>query len=369
MAVNLSPIGNDAPFVDANGDPLSGGLLYTYTAGSSAAETTYTTSVGNVQNANPIELNSNGYPAVGASVVSIWLTAGVSYKFVLKTSGGTTVWTRDNIDGINDTAVTADQWVSGPAPTYVSATSFTLVGDQTSTFTVGRRVKTTNSGGTVYSRISASAYGALTTITVVNDSGTLDAGLSAVSYGLITPDNTSAPAFRDNTFRVADNSDPTKLVALELSGITTATTRTITVPDTDVTLLTGAATQAQQETGTSTTVAVTPGRQQFHASAAKGWIFADAAGGAAASYNVTSVTDSGPGDVLITWATDMSSANYSAIGIAKQDFGGAAATTYACTVQNTSFAAGTTAMYNARVSDGAAADPNHWSLAIYGDQA
>lgn len=193
MAVNLSPIGNDAPFTDGNGNPLSGGLLYTYTAGSSTPQTTFTTETANVQNANPIELGSTGYPSSGGNIVSIWLTAGVSYKFTLKTSAGVDIWTRDNIDGINDTTVTLDQWVTGPTPTYVSATSFTLVGDQTATFHVGRRVKTTNTGGTVYSTISTSAFSSVTTVTIVNDSGTLDSGLSAVSYGLLSVLNPSTP--------------------------------------------------------------------------------------------------------------------------------------------------------------------------------
>jgi hypothetical protein len=193
MSVNLSPIGDDAPFIDASGNPLNAGLLYTYTAGSTTPQNTYTTSAGSIANANPIVLDSNGYPSNGSSVVSIWLTGGVSYKFVLKTSAGVTVWTRDNIVGINDTTVSVSEWVSGPAPTYVSATSFTLVGDQTSTFQVGRRLKTTNSGGAVYSTIVTSAFAALTTITVINDSGTLDAGLSAVSYGLLSSTQSSLP--------------------------------------------------------------------------------------------------------------------------------------------------------------------------------
>lgn len=40
----------------------------------------------------------------------------------------------------------------------------------------------------------------------------------------------------DNTFTIIDNSDNTKAIAFEASGITTATTRTITVPDADVNL-------------------------------------------------------------------------------------------------------------------------------------
>jgi hypothetical protein len=42
--------------------------------------------------------------------------------------------------------------------------------------------------------------------------------------------------FPDNTFRVYDDGDVTKSLAFQCSGITTATTRTITVPDKDVTV-------------------------------------------------------------------------------------------------------------------------------------
>ena len=40
----------------------------------------------------------------------------------------------------------------------------------------------------------------------------------------------------DNVFRVKDNTDGTKKIAFEASGITTATTRTVTVPDRNVDL-------------------------------------------------------------------------------------------------------------------------------------
>lgn len=46
----------------------------------------------------------------------------------------------------------------------------------------------------------------------------------------------SAEAFPDNTFRIYDNGDDTKQLAFEVSAITTATTRTATVPDQDLDL-------------------------------------------------------------------------------------------------------------------------------------
>lgn len=42
--------------------------------------------------------------------------------------------------------------------------------------------------------------------------------------------------FADDTFRVSDNADSTKKIAFEASGITTSTTRTVTMPDKNVTL-------------------------------------------------------------------------------------------------------------------------------------
>jgi hypothetical protein len=70
------------------------------------------------------------------------------------------------------------------------------------------------------------------------------------------------------------------------------------------------ATQSDQETATSTSTVVSPGRQQFHPSAAKCWLKCDNAGNVSASYNITSITDTGTGVVTVTIATDFSSANY-----------------------------------------------------------
>lgn len=233
MSVKLSPLFNDEQFI--NGIPASGAKVFCYAAGSSTKQNTYTDSTGTVAQANPIILNSRGEPAN-----PIWLTVGQSYKFVFTASTdsdppSSPIRTIDNVTGVNDASVTLDQWVvSGVTPTYVSATQFTLPGDQTTAFAVNRMVKATVTAGTVYGYISASVFGALTTVTIVG--GALDAGLSAVQLGLITPDNTSAPILKDSDFKVSGSADKTKRVALEVDGLTTATTRTLTVQDKDQTI-------------------------------------------------------------------------------------------------------------------------------------
>jgi hypothetical protein len=193
MAYFLSPTGN-SQFVDANGDPLIGGKIHTYLAGSTTPTATYTDNSGATQQANPIILNALGVPNS-----PIWLGEGISYKFVVKDAGDVTLsgLGGDNIEGVNDAATSASEWVeSGFVPTYLSATTFSVPGDKTDTLQVGRRLKTTNTAGLVYSTIAAASFAAgVTGVTVVNDSGTLDAGLSAVSYGLLAYLNQSLPGF------------------------------------------------------------------------------------------------------------------------------------------------------------------------------
>lgn len=96
--VNLSLLaGAGWQFFDNSGVPLAGGLLYTYAAGTTTPQATYTTNAGNVANTNPIILNSAGRPPN-----EIWLTDSVSYKFVLQTSTSVLIGTWDNITGAND---------------------------------------------------------------------------------------------------------------------------------------------------------------------------------------------------------------------------------------------------------------------------
>lgn len=54
---------------------------------------------------------------------------------------------------------------------------------------------------------------------------------------------TGEQTFRDNKFVVTDDADTTKKINLQLSGITTGNTRVLTVPDVDITLVGTAATQ------------------------------------------------------------------------------------------------------------------------------
>lgn len=74
----FSPFGalGNAQFMDNNGKPLVAGVLYSYQAGTTTLQATYTDSTGTVLNPNPLPFGS------GARV-GIWLTTGSFYKFIL----------------------------------------------------------------------------------------------------------------------------------------------------------------------------------------------------------------------------------------------------------------------------------------------
>lgn len=221
MPLYLSPVCNGQTF-DANGDPLTGGQIETYLAGSSTPAATFTDDTGSTPQSNPIILNSLGYPTLG----SIWLTGGLSYKFIIKNSFGVTLRTIDDISGINDASVSQSEWVeSGFTPTYISATSFSVPGDQTMILQINRRVRTTNTSGLVYSTISNSVFAAgITTVTLTNDSTTLDAGLSLVAYALLAADPLSVPNLPGSKISGLITSTGLTMSTARVLGRTTAST-------------------------------------------------------------------------------------------------------------------------------------------------
>ena len=112
MAV-LTPVAK-MQFLDATGAPLVGGLLYTYAAGTTTPQASYTDSTGATANTNPVVLDARGE-------ANIWL-ASATYKFKLASSDNTELWTVDNISAPTSSLspvlsgnVTIDSNSAGPA--------------------------------------------------------------------------------------------------------------------------------------------------------------------------------------------------------------------------------------------------------------
>jgi hypothetical protein len=182
MSVNLSPVGGvAAQFFDNNGNPLTGGKIYTYAAGTTTPTPTYTSSSGSTAHTNPIILDAAGRVPGG----EIWISDGVVYKFVIRDANDVLIGTYDNIPpGVSGTAadITYTPAGTGAVPTTVQAK-------------LRERVSVKDFGGNLATAVSA--IGSTDTTLVINDAVTVSANLtipvnvtlSFENTGLITIDS------------------------------------------------------------------------------------------------------------------------------------------------------------------------------------
>ena len=108
-------------FTTTAGAPLIGGKVYTDAAGTTTPLASYTDNTGATANTNPVILDTRGEAA-------IWLSPA-SYKFVLKDSNDVTIWTSDNLGGLNISPAftgvpTAPTAISGTNTTQLATTAF-----------------------------------------------------------------------------------------------------------------------------------------------------------------------------------------------------------------------------------------------------
>lgn len=96
MSVSLAPtIGAAYQSFTNGGLPNNLGTIATYIAGGTTPQPTFTTSAGNVQNANPVVLDASGRPPS-----EIWFTDTVAYRIDISDKDGNLIKTYDNIYGI-----------------------------------------------------------------------------------------------------------------------------------------------------------------------------------------------------------------------------------------------------------------------------
>lgn len=81
------------------------------------------------------------------------------------------------------------------------------------------------------------------------------------------------------------------------------------------TITVAAAVKADQTTGSSTSVAVVPGVQQYHASSAKLWLYVAQSGGTytmQTNYNISSIVKNSTGNLNVNYSVPFTTANYAA---------------------------------------------------------
>jgi hypothetical protein len=307
-------------FLDNSGNPLASGTINAYQEGTTTNKDTYTDQTGSTTNANPVVLDSNGR-------ADIWLDVDTGYKFLIKDSSGTEIDTIDNFFGVQ----ADDIQFADAKGIYDDSGNEQLI------------FQKTTSAVNYFEMTNSAASGNLTLAAVGDDTNiSIDInpkGSGSVSVGTVTintPLTVQASASSASEIRLEEDTDNgSNYVALKAAD-TLAGNVTWTLPSADSagifesngsgtvsigTLTATPATQAEMETATSTTVAVTPGRVQYHPGVSKAWCHWDNAGTIAiqTSHNITSITDTATGRTQVTIDTDFSTASYAVTGMTGDD--------------------------------------------------
>ena len=224
--------------LDSNGNPLVGGKLYSYAAGTSSPIATYDSSTLATPNANPVIADAAGR-------VEIWLSPGVSYKFQCDNSLDVTQWTVDNVESVPSANVALD--IVGTVGESVSMNDFLYLSAGDGGKTAGYWYKTDPAN--TYSSSSAGVAGFAPAAISSGEEGSIRlqgritslSGLAAgsVYYASATPGllTVSAPA-NALIAGVADSS--TSLVVQPSANVTAGIDARLTIAETDITALEGA---------------------------------------------------------------------------------------------------------------------------------
>lgn len=167
----------------SDGNPLVGGKIYTYAAGTTTPLATYTDAGGLTANTNPIILNSLGQ-------ANIWLAPSSSYKFSVYTSVDVLLYTVDNIATPIDYLSLVTSLASPPpiGSTAPNTGAFTTLAATTGTITT---VNSTTVSATTVNATTITATGTITAETLTFEGG---GSLTKVPESVIQPITASVAA-------------------------------------------------------------------------------------------------------------------------------------------------------------------------------
>lgn len=202
-------------FVDASGAPCAGCSLYSYVAGTTTPQATYVDSGGVTQNPNPIVLDASGGPQTpSGSTGGIWF-GRLSYKLVLKSATGATIWTADNITA-------SSVLPCGPANT-IQISNAALNGlNCDSSITINTVNHTLNVGTLTPAHVTIGALGTATSWTF----DTTSPATAAASLGLTGTVSDGAGTTTANQLALSTTTAHQLQYATAIPNGTTATTQT-----------------------------------------------------------------------------------------------------------------------------------------------
>jgi Head binding len=183
-------------FDQPSGLPLTNGKIYIGQVNQDPEQfpiTVYWDEAGLVPAIQPIRTTS-GYPTRNGSPAILYVNS--PYSMRVRNQGDVQVF---YIQSAGTTPpVTPTPFIdTGLVPSFASANTFTVTGDQTALFLPGGlpnlRVRATLGSGDVYGTVANAVFGALTTVTLTMDSTSLDASLSAIATSFLAPSPNAIP--------------------------------------------------------------------------------------------------------------------------------------------------------------------------------
>lgn len=173
-------------------------------------------------------------------------------------------------------------------------------------------------------------------------------GVAATLATLAGTETLTNKTLTDSSVTFADDGDPTKKLAFQVSGVTAGQTRTVTIPD---------------KSGTMMMTSDNP---------VKAWVNFNGTGTVAirASNNVSSITDNGTGDYTVNFTSALTDANYCTNITLSPTYGGTAnsVATIATTSGNSEIAPTTSAIrFNTRDGSGNQADFKYINVVVVGN--
>jgi hypothetical protein len=183
MSVNISLFaGVGAQLFDNSGNVLTGGKIFTYAAGTTNPEPTYTTSTGTIPHTNPIILDASGRVPSGGE---IWLTDAIGYKFTVTTSTDVLIATYDNVTAQSSGILTS-----------LASTTNNSLGDALIGF------KQSNTGGFLANAVGKTVNDKLQEFVSVKDFGAVGNGVTndttaiknAIDYGIANGQSVYVPS-------------------------------------------------------------------------------------------------------------------------------------------------------------------------------
>ncbi len=373
-------------FVDASGNPLVGGKVYTYITGTSTPKKTYRTNAGDTPYPNPIILQNNGR-------AEIWLDTDVAYRLVIKDRDGTQIGsTIDDVTPITSISVLAggaDLDISGYSILATGTSDIPLTPDTgavildgvywpTTAGQAGQVLALDDATHAAWSSGGVTDLDAVPDITITsaangdllkyNGSAWVNSPQSTLSVtaSQVSDIATSSTDFSAKTGAISqwtnDSSYTTNATVASAAMAFTNKSGAISQWTNDSNFGTSTALLASQgtvETGTSSTSSPSCLTMQNHAGMAKAWINFTAvfqnSSTIQASYNITSITGlTGPNRYRFTFTTPFSSTNYVVV----------------CPQSDEAFAVSRTDVITRATTycDIAGLGNGKWSVMFYGDQ-